>query len=123
MRNAHAQKASVCVCTAFVRWRAGSHDATNSAAEEESVAGKRKREDPSMGSSKHQKKEEEVYFVFQELKEKHGTTYDTPRSPPIYMMTLIILQLYQCLHQVLVNPVLLHFEMLSVELQQPLLRH
>ena len=47
--------------------------------EEESVVSKRKREDPSTGSSKRQKKEDEVDFIFQELREKHGTTYDTPR--------------------------------------------
>ena len=46
---------------------------------EESVFTKRKRDDPSTGSSKRQKKEEEVDFVFQELREKHGTAYDTPR--------------------------------------------
>ena len=37
----------------------------------EDVLAKRKRDDPSVGSSKD--------FVFQELKEKHGTKYDTPR--------------------------------------------
>ena len=47
--------------------------------EEEPVVSKRKREDLSTGSSKRQKKEEEVDFVFQELREKHGTTYDIPR--------------------------------------------
>ena len=40
---------------------------------------KRKRDDPSIGLSKRQKKEEEVDSVFKELKEKHGTKYDTPR--------------------------------------------
>ena len=47
--------------------------------EEKSIIGKRNGEDPSTGSSKRQKKEEEVDLVFQELREKHGTTYDTPR--------------------------------------------
>ena len=37
-----------------------------------------KRDESSTGSSKWQKKEE-VGSVFQELKEKHGTKYDTPR--------------------------------------------
>ena len=40
---------------------------------------KRKREDHSVGSSKRQKKEEEVDSIFQDLKEKHGAKYDTPR--------------------------------------------
>ena len=42
--------------------------------------GKRKRGDQSTGSSKREKKEEEVDSVFfEELKEKHGAMFDTPR--------------------------------------------
>ena len=48
--------------------------------EEEAMGcGKRKRGDQSTGSSKRQKKEEEVDSVFEELKEKHGAMFDTPR--------------------------------------------
>ena len=46
---------------------------------EESAHTKRKRDDTSTGPSKRQKKEEEVDSVFQELREKHGAKYDTPR--------------------------------------------
>ena len=40
---------------------------------------KRGGDDFSAGPSKRQKREEEVDFAFQELKEKHGTKFDTPR--------------------------------------------
>ena len=40
---------------------------------------KRKRDDASTGSSKRQKEEEEVDILFQELKEKHGSKFDSPR--------------------------------------------
>ena len=40
---------------------------------------KRKRDDLSVGSSKRQKREEEVDSVFEELKQKHGAKYDVPR--------------------------------------------
>ena len=45
---------------------------------EEEVMGfsKHKRDDPATGSSKRQKKEEEVDSI---LKEKHGNKFDTPR--------------------------------------------
>ena len=89
--------------------------------EEEPVVSKRKREDLSTGSSKRQKKEE-VDFVFQELREKHGTIHldyicGHIWSSRICMMTLTTLQIYQCSRQPLVNLVLLHFQQLPVELQ------
>ncbi len=46
--------------------------------EEAVVHGKRKRADSSTGTSKRQKKEEEVDSVFEELKETHGSRFDTP---------------------------------------------
>ena len=39
---------------------------------------KRKRDDSSSGHSKRQKREEEVDTVFDQLKEKHGSKYNTP---------------------------------------------
>ena len=40
---------------------------------------KRKRDDTCTSSSKRQNKEKEVDMLFQELKEKHGSKFDTPR--------------------------------------------
>ena len=53
-------------------------DGNRSSDEESAVQSKRKRDDPSTGSSKRQKKGE-VDDIFQDLKQKHGTNYDTPR--------------------------------------------
>lgn len=52
---------------------------SNAESENSQKHGKRKSDELSVGSSKRQKREEEVDSAFEDLKEKHGTKFDTPR--------------------------------------------
>ena len=47
--------------------------------QDESIRGKRKRDDSSVSSLKHKEREEEVDDIFSELKEKHSDNYGNPK--------------------------------------------